>query len=124
MTFGERIFKIRIQKKLTIRAVILKCKTISSSTYSKIERSIQNPYNKEQFQEIINALEIKDKKLIKELEQLAMNFIPPQEMTEEELAHHLPVFLPPDFDLDQLDDLKESIKESHMPDLPKKDDLK
>ena len=121
MTFGERITNIRIAKGLTIRKVSLKLQTLSSSSYSKIERGIQNPVNKDQFNEIIDALEITEPEIISELEQLAMQFIPPKEMTDEELVKHLPVFLPPNFDIDKLDDLKRIIRESELPDPPSKD---
>ena len=120
MSFGKKITDIRIAKNWTIRTVALKLKTMSSATYSKIERGIQNPTSKEMFDDIISALEIVDKKEIESLEQLAMTFIPPKEMSEEELVQHLPVFLPPNVDKKDLEKLTEIIKESNLPDLPNK----
>ena len=120
MNFGDRITDIRVNKKWSLRVVLKRLKTISTSTYSKIERGIQNPYTKEEFNEIMEALEITDEDLIKELELLAMKYIPEKELTEEEFVKHLPAFLPPDFDESKLDKLKEIVKDTELPNPPKK----
>lgn len=74
-TFGDEITKIRIAKKMTLRSISLKLKNISLTKYSKIERGIQNPRNKDEFLEIIDALGLVDPSVISKLEELAMKKI-------------------------------------------------
>ena len=118
MGFGRKIQEIRINKGYTLRSFfkILKSKGFKKdiSQYSKIEREIQNPQNKEEFDFIISSLEIDDKELIKNLELAAQKFIPEKEVDEKTL---IPAFLPPHIKTkDQLDDIIENIKQAYKPD--------
>jgi transcriptional regulator with XRE-family HTH domain len=116
-SFGDSITDIRVNRGWSLRKFVLKLKTISLVDYSKMERGIQNPVNKEMFDEIIVALEITDSVLIKELELLAMNFIPEKSMSESDLVEHFPAFLPSNVIVDDqlIEKIKETIIESNTP---------
>lgn len=119
MTFGDLITDIRLKKGMSLRAMCKKLKIIDMETYSKIERGIQNPYDKDEFNDIIQALGLSDKDEIKELESLAMTFIQEKTMTEKEILEHMPAF-PHHFEKDQLDKLKDIIIDINKPSPPKK----
>ena len=93
-TFGQIIKEIRLNKNMSMKQIGLKLKKISISKYSKIERGIQNPRNKEEFLEIIDALEIKDKKIISDLELKAMKHIEVKKLSEEDIIKKAPLIIP------------------------------
>ena len=118
MGFGKEITKIRIEKGYTLRSFFKKLKKNNFkkdiSQYSKIEREIQNPQNKEEFLVIIKCLEITEQNLISKLENQAKVFIPEKEIDEKGLV---PIFLPPHIKTkDQVDKIIETLKEAHKPD--------
>lgn len=117
MTFGEEIFKIRVNQSPSLRAFF---KTLAQNgskltigQYSKIEQGIQNPRNKEEFDIIISSLNISDKVLIQKLEYLALSNTKNKTFDPTDL----PVFLPSEIDTDdKLDKLMDFLKESDLPD--------
>lgn len=97
-TFGDTLHEVMVNKGYTLRALAKKLEarksTISLMKLSKILRNIQNPSNKQEFDELMNALDVTDSQILKELETLAMSFIPPRKLSEEELVQSLPAFVP------------------------------
>lgn len=89
-TFGQLIREIRLNKNMSMRQIGLKLKKINISKYSKIEREIQNPRNKEEFLEIIEAIELTDPELIKSLEKKAMKHIEVKKLSEEDIIKKAP----------------------------------
>lgn len=117
MTFGEEIFKIRVKNQPSLRAFFLILKNnglcMEIGQYSKIERGIQNPRTKTEFDIIVKSLNITDAKLIADLEKLALGNTKQQEID----CSDLPVFLPNNIDTeDKLDKLMDFLKESDKPD--------
>ena len=118
MGFGKRITEIRVNKGYTLRSFFKdKLEPLgfkkSISQYSKIEREIQNPQNKAEFDLIIKALGITDLSLIKDLEKEAQKFIPEKEVGPE----ILPAFLPSHIKTpEQLEKLQKTLEEAFKPD--------
>lgn len=96
--FGEHIKYIRLKKSMSIRQIGKKLKNIDISKYSKIERGIQNPRDKKEFLEIIEALEINEPELIKTLEIKAMKYIDVKELSEKDIIKQLPLIIPSKID--------------------------
>lgn len=117
-SFGELIYQYRINNgSYTLRAfykkLVLHGLKMSISEYSKIERGIQNPRCKNEFEIIIKTLGITDNLIISELERLALSKI---EKKNENLES-FPVFLPSNINDDKkIDKLIDFFKESDKPD--------
>lgn len=107
-TFGTKINDILYNSGRTLRTFF---KELEKNGYpygicrvSRILRGLHNPSNKDEFDFFIKASGIIDPNLIKELEQLAMEFIPKKILTEEEFAAQLPIFIPGDADHNKIID--------------------
>lgn len=112
-TFGEAITEKALTKGLTLRSLWKKLEVagskISSSKLSKIMRGIQNPKDQAEFNEIMQALEVTDSQELKNLETLAMNFIPPQPLSDEEFIKSLPITIGKTFNSqEEIDDFIKS----------------
>ena len=119
-TFGDNITELRVRQGLNLRAVSKRLKMLTLTKYSKIERSIQNPRNKDEFDDIIQAIGLTDSQLISELEILANKFIQPPTIDKKEILKRLPVFISAKYktkeDLDKfLDNYEKIIIESDTP---------
>lgn len=97
LNFGDAITEIRISQGLNLRKISKNLPNVTISKYSKIERGVQNPKNKQEFKEIIKALNIKDPEIISLLELKAMVFIQPKKLSDEDFLEYLPAFLPKKF---------------------------
>ena len=115
-TFGEIISrKSREEKGWTLREFCKRLEAkgskITSIKLSKIMRGIQNPSNKEEFDEIMDILEISNQER-KELERIAQSFIPVKQPSEEDLLNNMPIFINKQFkDEKELEKFQESFKE-------------
>jgi transcriptional regulator with XRE-family HTH domain len=121
-TFGDYIQEIRISKNKTLRNISQELLSISLTKYSKIERSIQQPKDINEFNEIIKALKINDAILIKKLKKLSKEKLPSKIPTDEEIREEYPAFVPPHIKTKEelnefLNNYRKIIIESYTPEI-------
>lgn len=112
-TFGEIITEKMYNQGLTLRSLWKKLEAsgsgLTTSKLSKIMRGIQNPKDQTEFNELMQALGIVDATELQDLETLAMTFIAPQTLTDDDFGQSLPMMPPRHFkDEAELDEFLKS----------------